>query len=180
MRKVWLRNATIVALSAVGLVVASARIGRSQTPAAATASPLAKFAWLAGSWRAEHDGDRLDELWSEPEGDSMVGAFRWMKGGKVWMSEALSLKEEGGDVVMRIKHFDAKLVAWEEKAESVTFKLVRQEGQTADFERIGSDKPGKLNYRLASADTLQVRLDTVRDGKPKTEEFTFHRLGHDH
>jgi len=137
---------------------------------------LASLQWIVGTWRADVQGDQLDEVWSAPSGDSMFGGFRWMKGGKAWMFEMLTLMVEGDDVLLRIKHFDNKGVGWEEKNDAVTMKLIRQDPESLNFERLRSDQPAKLNYRKEGPDGLLVQLDVTTAGKTQTQEFHFRRV----
>ncbi len=163
---------TLVVLAAA-FVAAGGEETRKTTPA--PSAKLAEISWMAGTWKADVSGDQLDEYWSPPSGDSMFGAFRWMKGGKPWMYEILMIAEEGNDVVLRLKHFDHKLVGWEEKAESVAFRLVGHDAQTAEFERIESEERTKLTYRKPSPDEFIVELEhTTKEGMKK-DEFRFRR-----
>ena len=148
----------------------------SDTVAASPASTkLASLSFISGHWQTETGGDQLEEYWSPPAGDSMMGVFRWMKGGKVWMNELLTIVDEGEQIVLRLKHFDAKMVGWEEKAESLTLKLVRSSANEAVFEGSKPEKPLRITYRKPGENSLIVVLGSSRDGKPKTDEFNFRR-----
>lgn len=147
----------------------------SDTAAPATSPKLAPLAFISGRWQTEFDGNQLEEYWSPPAGDSMMGVFRWMKNGKVWMNELLTVVDEGEQVVFRLKHFDAKMVGWEEKADALTLKLVRAEANEAVFEGMKAEQPLRFTYRMAG-EALQIRIDGSRDGKPKTDEFTLRRV----
>lgn len=151
--------------------------GAMSEPAAASpaSSKLAPLAFISGLWQTETGGDQLEEYWSPPAGDSMMGVFRWMKGGKVWMNELITIVDEGDQVVFRLKHFDAKMVGWEEKAECLTLKLVRSSANEVVFEESKPEQPLRITYRKAGEDSLQVSLERSRDGKTKTDEFTFRR-----
>ena len=150
--------------------------GAMSDPAAAPPSAkLAPLAFISGLWRTDFGGDQLEEYWSPPAGDSMMGVFRWMKGGRVWMNELLTIVDEGDQVVFRLKHFDAKMVGWEEKAECLTLKLVRSSAEEAVFEGSKPEKPLRITYRKTGENSLIVVLESSRDGKPKTDEFNFRR-----
>jgi hypothetical protein len=55
----------------------------------------------------------------------MVGHFRLVKDGKPVFYELLTLLEVEGSVEMRLKHFNADMTGWEEKADYLTFKLTK-------------------------------------------------------
>ena len=139
-------------------------------------SRLTALSWLAGTWQTKVGGDDLEEHWSAPAGDSMMGVFRWVKNGKVWMFELLTIVVEGDDVVLRLKHFNNKMVGWEEKDKSLSWKLVKTGAEELVFENPDQKQPTKLSYRRSGENGLNVRLEAERDGKPSVEEFTFTRI----
>jgi ketosteroid isomerase-like protein len=93
-----------------------------------TAKVMAKLddlRWLAGRWAGEGFGGWLEEIWSPPMGGQMLATFRMMMDGKPVFSEICQLTEENGSLVYKVKHFNPDLTGWEEKAEYVTFNLVK-------------------------------------------------------
>jgi hypothetical protein len=129
---------------------------------------LADFNFIAGHNRGELDGGIIDEHWSEPAGDSMMGVYRYMKDGKVVMYEVLVIEQTPKGPVLRLKHFNPGLVGWEEKAEVLSFPLARYAPGEAVFER--PDKTLRITYRSAGNSVLESTLE--RPGK-KTEVFQF-------
>lgn len=153
----------------------SAVVSASDPTVPTASSPkLATLGFISGSWQTELGGDQLEEHWSLPAGDSMMGVFRWMKGSKLWMNELLTIVDDGEHVVLRLKHFDSKMVGWEEKADALTMKLVRNEASEAVFEGTKAEQPLKFTYKKVG-ESLLIRIDSSRDGKPKTDEFTLRR-----
>lgn len=78
-------------------------------------------------------------------GDSMMCAFKLVVDGKVEFYELCQIREENGSLVPRLKHFNGDLSGWEEKNETVDFKLVKVEKDIVYFEgftveRISKDK----------------------------------------
>jgi Domain of unknown function (DUF6265) len=103
-----------------------------------TVSPAA-LSWLTGNWLGQNGQDRVEEHWSPLGGNTLMGMYRWVTEGPVRFSELLALEQEGKGVFLRIKHFDPKLVGWEEKARAHEFVLVQLQGQGAIF--LALDKP---------------------------------------
>ena len=55
----------------------------------------------------------------------MVGVFVQEKpDGSIMFTEHMYLMEQDGSLVVKLKHFRADLVAWEDKEEMVTFRLL--------------------------------------------------------
>ena len=151
-------------------------------PALATAQPsprpvrLADLAWIAGHWTNEDGGNLSEEVWSAPAGDSMLGMWRFVAGGKVKVFEILTLTEAEDGVRLRLRHFDPRLVGREEKDRPVELRAVALEGREVVFE--GEEYSGqgrlRLTYRRPDDASLAVTLDKAG----KKEEFTFKRRAH--
>jgi hypothetical protein len=158
---------------AVALHGLSVRVGATGP---AEGSKLAALSWLAGDWRTKFGDDDLEEHWSAPFGDSMMGVFRWVKGGKVWMFELLSIVGDGDDIVFRLKHFDNQMVGWEEKDKSLSWKLSKSSAEELVFEKPDQKQASRLVYRRSGDNELHVRLEGEHDGKPSVKEFKFTRV----
>lgn len=143
--------------------------------ASATEKPtLALTTFMTGHWVGEAGGAFSEEVWTAPEGDSMVGMWRLVKDGKTQLFELLTVStdtEHG--LVMRLRHFNADLVGWEEKDKPFVFPLVRSgEGEVA-FEGEGTEGKVRLTYRRDGAEGLVAVLE--KGGK--TSEFRYRRKG---
>lgn len=104
------------------------------TPGAASAQArLAAVEWLAGHWVGEGLGGSVEGLWSPPRAGAMVGAFRRVQGDAIAVYELMTLVEEGGSLVLRMKHSSPDLTGWEEKEETVDFPLVAVDGVAAGW-----------------------------------------------
>jgi len=114
----------------------------------------AHLGWLAGSWLGHNGPDPVEEHWSEPGGNTLVGMFRWVKDGKVFFYELGAMEQDGDGVVYRIKHFDPGLLGWEERNQSHEFVLVHLEGQEAAFLELGKPNPRWAVYRREGPDRL--------------------------
>jgi hypothetical protein len=134
---------------------------------------LADLAWIAGRWIDDSGGNLSEEIWAAPAGDSMMGMWRYVSGGKVRIFEMLTIGEHEGGLALRLRHFDPKLAGREDKERPVVLRLVRLGDREAAFE--GTEYSGngtvRLTYRRPSEDTLAVTLDKAA-GK---EEFRFRR-----
>ena len=87
--------------------------------------------------------------------------------------EILTLTAEGPNVVLRIRHFDPKLVAREEKDRAVELPLVAKAPREAAFEGPEYDVKGtvRIIYRRGDDDTLTAVLE--KEGRK--QEFRFRR-----
>jgi hypothetical protein len=161
-------------LGLLGLLVVGSGIG---TAADKPAGSLGQFAWLAGTWVGEKDGTTFEEHWTKAGPDGMIGLFRWVgNDGRVRVYEMLSLTEEGGTVVQRIRHLDAKLNPWaSEKDGPTVVKLVQSNATAATFERKSDKGTLTLVYGHPDDDTMTVKLDINEGGQKRALNFTFQR-----
>lgn len=128
---------------------------------------LTEVAWIAGSWEGEAFGGQVQEVWTPPLGDSMMCAFKLVVEGKVQFYELCQIREENGSLVLRLKHFNGDLKSWEEKNDTVDFKLVKIEEQTVYFEGFTIEK--------ASANRLNMYVMLGEDGKKSEMTFNYSR-----
>jgi hypothetical protein len=164
---------TITGAAVALLCAVSAAAGQ----ASATPKPpatLSDVGWIAGHWADDSDGDLSEEIWAAPAGDSMIGMWRYVAKGRIRIAELLTITEEKGGVVFRLRHFDPRMVAREEKDKPLALALIAHKDGEAVFE--GPGQPSgtvRLTYRQPSADVLRVTLD--KEGTSQT--FAFRRKG---
>ncbi len=104
--------------------------GHPESPKAS----LDDFAWLIGQWQGEGLGGQNEEAWTGPVGGQMMGMYRMIGDGQVRFMELLTLTEEKDSVLLRLKHFNRDLTGWEEKADTVDFRLLKIEPGAAWFD----------------------------------------------
>ncbi|MFN7986497.1 MAG: DUF6265 family protein [Thermoanaerobaculia bacterium] len=129
---------------------------------------LSKAAWLAGHWVGPALGGEAEQIWSPPKADSMMGMFRLVRNGTVVFYELQTLTEEGGSLVLRLRHFNGDLTAWEERKKTVEFRLVDVAEGIIRFEG--------LSFRHEGAGKLTVHLTIEeKDGTVREEVFRYQR-----
>jgi hypothetical protein len=163
--------ALVVALALSVSASAQPAASASQSPAAATS--LKDIEFVAGHWTGGDGADLSEEVWTAPSGDSMLGMWRYVSQGKVRIAELLSITAESDGVWLRLRHFDPRVVAREEKDRPLALKLVKVASAEARFEGPAVTGSGQvaLTYRRSGPDALEVSLE--RGGK--TERFSFTR-----
>jgi hypothetical protein len=92
------------------------------------------------------------------------------------MFEFLTIVQDDAGVAFRFKHFSRELVGWEEKDESLNFRLVRTAEREAVFENPKEDHPRRMIFRSPEPDHLTVRLEGYTDGKLEATEFLYQRV----
>lgn len=151
----------VLALAVSGAVAA---IESEANPARPPAT-LADAAWLAGTWQGEGLGGWVEDVWGEPRAGSMPGFFRLVKDGAVAFYEIFAIVEKGGSLELRLRHFNAELVAWEEKDKVLAFPL----SEKAE----GKLKFGGIAYEKTPTGMRCVVSIRGKDGVVRDEPFDF-------
>ncbi|WP_164931250.1 DUF6265 family protein [Erythrobacter sp. HKB08] len=174
MRAIGKLALAVLAMWALPLGAQETRVGEEgfESPPAT----LAQMDWLVGQWAGKGIGDApAMESWLPPTGGTMVGTFVQESGeGGIQFTEHLYLMEEEGTLVLRLKHFNADLTGWEEKADMLTFRLVAIEDCAAYFHALtlrcdkGDDGEDGLvaAVRMQSGAELLFRFERMGDAVP--------------
>lgn len=101
---------------------------------------LDDVSWIAGHWKGEAFGGIAEEIWSPPLGDSMMFVFKLVSEGKVQFYEVGHIQQIGETLLLQLKHFHGSLKGWEEKDDTVDFKLVQIDGNRIYFDGFTIEK----------------------------------------
>lgn len=157
----------------VAQVTLSENTMRAEEGAPRPAARIADVAWLAGYWRGEGLGGPCEEIWSLPAGDRMQGIFTLSREGALVFSEAMTLVEEEGSLVLKVKHFTPEFVGWEAKEDFVSFPLVKL-GEPDPGDRVAYFRG--LTFRRKSADELLIYIVLTSQGEKTEHELKLTRV----
>lgn len=160
----------VLAVACAGALTGSAAAQSSASKAPSKAT-LADVAFIAGTGTGSMGGGVIEEHWTAPAADSMMGMFRFTKGDKAVFYEFLLIEQTATGPVMRLKHFNPGLIGWEEKAEVYSYDLVDLQPRRAVFER--PDKQTRLTFDGTGGKTLVVTLDQMKNGAMQSQTFTY-------
>lgn len=129
------------------------------------------FAWLAGCWERNADGQQLSEQWMKPSGKLMLGMGRRVKDGKTIFYEFLQIRQNpDGNIYY---------VALPSGQKEASFKLTSRDDKEAIFENPEHDFPQRVVYRLQGKDSLLAYVEGLDLGKQRKEEFSLKRIACD-
>lgn len=97
---------------------------------------LEQVSWIQGHWKGEAFGGKTEEIWSAPDGESMMFVFRLIADGKIVFYEIGGIRQVGQTLLMQLKHFNGDFTGWEEKDQTVDFKLVKVEPDKVYFDQL--------------------------------------------
>lgn len=174
MKQVRFFFVTVVCLS-FGFRIAGQTDETSQTLKLSSKDAMPKasiedVAWIAGHWRGELFGGMGEEIWSKSFGGTMMGMFKHVVDGKVTFYELMTIVEASNSLILKLKHFNADLTAWEEKEETVDFPFVKISPTAIFFDG--------YTFQKIDENTIQCYLRTRKEGQEVTEvDWVFRRVG---
>jgi len=133
---------------------------------------LKSLSFLSGRWVSDSHGEVQEELWTPVTGDSITGSFRILKQGSPVFYEFWAVEVNDNQPVLKLKHFNADLVGWEDKASSTNMPLMTVEENDAVF--AASDGSVSLHYHRAG-NRLTCIVHHVQNGKSSEEAFTLEK-----
>ena len=129
---------------------------------------LSAVKWLAGHWRGQAFGGFIEEVWSPEMGGSMMGAFKLVVNNQVQFYEIETISEQEGTLIFRLKHFHRDLNGWEEKDETIDFKLVKVTENKVYF--------NGLTLENISDTQINIYVAIKDKGSTTEEKFTYTRF----
>ena len=144
--------AVVITLASAALVTQPAGIQRAT--------------WLQGCWESSTPARMIEEIWTAPKGDSMIGVSRTVRDGKLTEYEMVVLREQGERLAY---------VAHPSGQPTATFLSTRISASELIFENPAHDFPQQIGYRL-DGDALLAWISGVGDGKTQRVEFPYRRV----
>lgn len=133
---------------------------------------FAPVEFMVGQWVGQGDGVFIEEVWSAPSGDNMMGMFRYVRSGTGSFYEMMLIEQVEKALVLRIKHFNAGLIGWEEKAEVHSFTLTESAENRGLF--VQADGAKRLRY-VRTGNQLDVALEELEGDEWKSQSFRFEK-----
>jgi len=126
---------------------------------------VAELRWLSGAWRGKNGNEIIEEQWSAPEGNALIGTGRTIVDGKTTFFEFLRIELREGHLVYVAQPMGGKATEFT--------RVVSRSGEDARFENSSHDWPKSVRY------TRTPRGISVRvDGAPgaRVEEYELEPL----
>jgi hypothetical protein len=134
--------------------------------------------WMAGTWRDSDKNSAAEERWVEGPNDRLIGSsWALHKETPNGVIEAMTLLEEDGRLVMRLRHFDSSLGhAREDKDAPMLFVATSCSRDSVLLEGTGDQSGERFVY---SRDKKQLKFvgDFIHQGKPIHVELKFSAAG---
>ena len=125
--------------------------------------------WMAGCWekKGKTEGSLISEHWTKPAG-MMLGIARTVRNGKVRAFEYLRIIKKGSSIYYVAKPSSAKT--------ETLFKLTSLKNKHVVFENPEHDFPQRIVYALADEQTMSVRVEADKNGKPSGFGYSLNKV----
>ena len=135
---------------------------------------LKSLAFMQGVWEGKSSsGAYVEEAWSSPQGDSLVGYCRFIKESRTTFYELLAVVRLADSTVLRMKHLNADFVPWADKDEAGDLKLISSSDSEATFDNGNKNHHVKVVYKKTGTKSLHVDVEDSTDGKTNSFPFDY-------
>ena len=117
---------------------------------------LAHLSWMAGSWSGSVRGIEMEEHWTAPKGNSMIGIHRDVDKGRTLLFEFLRIEQLGDQIVY--------LSMPNGRSPATPFPLKELSGTRVVFENPEHEFPQRIIYWKDGND-LRARIEGTMNGK---------------
>ena len=125
---------------------------------------IEKLSFLSGCWA----GAGTEEVWLKPQGGTMLGMSRTVKGGRTVFTEFLHIASApDGGLVLNVQ---LKLAG-----KSTQFRLTELKDGAVTFSNPEHDYPQRIIYRREADGSLFARIEGSVSGKQRQDDFKYAR-----
>lgn len=129
---------------------------------------ISMVAWIAGHWRGKALGGVTEEIWTPPLGGSMMAAFKLVVNDQVKFYELETIAEQEDTLILKLKHFSSNLHGWEDKQETVDFKLVKVTDDKVYFDG--------MTFEKVSGEEMNVYVIIGDEGQEQETKFNYRKV----
>lgn len=138
-------------------------------PLIAAGPEVASLGWMTGCWTMDRNGVKVEEHWSKPAGEVMLGYSRTVRPGKPTFYEQLRIEVREGQV---------SYVPIAGKQGPIVFPLKKSSENEVVFENPSHDYPQRIAY-TRTGDELRARIELLDEAKPRSQSFLYKRVACD-
>jgi hypothetical protein len=154
-------------ISLMAVLATGAATGVHSGPVTAPAPPLSAIAFMAGCWTGpSSNGATIEERYSEPSDNLMIGMSRYVRAGRVIDFEFTTLERTDSSFVMTPRPKGVK---------SDSFPLKEVAEGRAVWENLTHDFPQRIIYRVGTDGSLIARIEGTTPSGERHIEWTMHR-----
>lgn len=124
-------------------------------------------AWLTGCWQTSSPQRIVEEQWTVPRGETMLGTGRTVREGRTVEYEFVLLSAKDGHLVYQAHP------SGQASAEFLSREV--HDGKVV-FENLEHDFPQRIGYERQGADGLLAWIEGTQNGRTRRVEFPYRRV----
>lgn len=125
---------------------------------------IQELSWMTGAWKGEHEGIKMEEVWTSPQGGTMLGLHRDLfPSGKVFF-EFMRIVETPEGV---------SFLASPAGRQATKFAMLECSDKRVVFDNPTHDYPQKVGYWLDVQGYLHARIAGWDKGQAKKAEWVW-------
>src|SRR4051812_34516928 len=126
--------------------------------------PMTKLAWMTGDWQQTSGSRVIEEHWSTPSANTLIGMSRTVRDGRTVSFEFLRIEQRGNGTFY---------VAQPNGRPPTDFKLASWTDAELVFEGDGTDRVKRITYRKQGLNGLAATVEGEENGKTFRQEFRY-------
>ena len=146
-------------------VVAGLALLSASWPVIAADASIDDASWLTGCWSGGEGDTRSEEHWMAPDGGTMIGMNRTVRGNETVAYELVRIVETGAESLAYIASPSGQA--------TTRFDLVRAGDDELVFENLAHDFPQRILYRRLDRDRIVARIED--ESGARAVDFPLHR-----
>lgn len=123
---------------------------------------IEKLAWMTGCWEGDSGKRVVEEHWTKPLGQSLLGMSRTVTGGKTVAYEFMRIHLDEANLMFTAQPSGQK---------EASFRLIRSSDTEIVFENPAHDFPQRVIYRRDSSGGLVGRIEGKLNGKDRAVDL---------
>ena len=150
------------------LLIATFAVVASLDPVIGAQGPrIEQLGWLAGCWEMSSPRGTIEEQWSAPRGQTMLGTGRTVRDGRTTEYEFVVLTEQDGRFAYE---------AHPSQQASAVFLSREATASRVVFENLDHDFPQRVGYERQAADAMLAWIEGTQNGRLRRVEFRYRRV----
>src|SRR5262245_38894552 len=125
---------------------------------------MSKLTWMAGDWTQTSSNRVIEEHWSTPSANGLIGMSRTVRDGRTVSFEFLRIEQRESGTFY---------VAQPNGRPPTDFKLASWTDTELVFEGDGSDKVKRITYRKQGTNGLAATVEGEENGRAFKQEFRY-------
>lgn len=145
--------------------------------AAGDASTLDRLEFMLGRWVAVLAEDAVEEVWTRPSADSMMGMFCWSRATGPDLYEFLVIEDRPTGATLSLRTFPTGASEHEASNRPLAWRLLRLDDDEVVFGAANASASFRITYRHVREDRMYASLERRQGQQVQLAPYQYRRIG---